>query len=139
MPSTVAADNESLTSYLRQRFIVSKADVKCSNDTLFCVSSPEKIRSFDPGPKIASRAFRSPALVASTSALPASAGEAKVLCASSVAARFWDLLHEARDIDNAKSASGVNRKFVKKAPRRERDRATAALGAQDLSPRREKV
>jgi hypothetical protein len=54
MPSTVAADNESLTSYLRQRFIVSKADVKCSNDTLFCVSSPEKIRSFDPGPKIAS-------------------------------------------------------------------------------------
>src|SRR5215470_20242926 len=92
--------------------MVSKAAVKCSNDNLVCVSSPEKIRSFGPGPKIASSAFRSSALAASASALPASSGEANVFWAASVAAGFSeagfsDLVHEARNTDSARSASSI--------------------------------
>src|ERR1039458_5148635 len=68
------------------------------------------MRSFEPGPKMASIASRLSDLAASTSALPASSGEAKVFCTTVVAAGCsCFLLHETREITSAKSAQRIQR------------------------------
>src|SRR5215472_18085638 len=59
--------------------------------------------AFEPGPKIASTVFWSPAFAASTSALPASSGEANVLWLESAAAAVSDFAQEMSGMSKAKS------------------------------------
>src|SRR5215469_2176131 len=61
--------------------------------------------SFEPGPKTASTAFSSPDFAASTSALPASSGEAKVLWLAVAATAFSDRVPEVRGMISANAIS----------------------------------
>src|ERR1035438_10084413 len=66
------------------------------------------MRSFEPGPNMASIASRLSDLAASAKAFPASSGKAKVFCAASLAADCSCFLpHETREITSAKSAKRI--------------------------------
>ena len=84
--------------------------MKCSPVRLSSASSPEKIRSAEPGPKIASNALWSPAFTAVNSAAPASSAVANVLGPTSAGDAGFDVLQATTSMTSAKATNTLERR-----------------------------